>query len=331
MRSRSRDHVCESDVSTSHIPLPGCASLFSPPASPIHSPLSFDHDSSAQPSTPRYETQHTLSAACISLPFIHTVATSPNTFKSIQWLYRPNPVNPAMFASASASLQRIESGNVDGRARSPRYIQNQLTSLYNVLVANKQELREALSSAEDVTEVEVELELHLALDTVRQAYNRFDFEAEIAAEYSVARGEDAPERRVAHGIVYLIPSSHTLLYSITSPMSAAITAGNCVVVEVSSHLVVLIPTLTDTHSCPKHCPKSAHCSGVYCLRHSTRTPSPSSTRNQKPPFCPNVPSLTVNHWTSKLPLPPCCSRQAKLESLQSSTAVQTSQAPPARL
>ena len=140
--------------------------------------------------------------------------------------------------SASASLKRIESGNIDGRARGPRYIQSQLASLYNVLAANRQELREALSSEEHVTEVEVELELHLALDTVRQHYDNFDFEAEINAEYSVVRGDDAPERRLAHGIVYLAPSSHTLLYSVMSPLSAAITAGNCVVVKVGSDLIV---------------------------------------------------------------------------------------------
>lgn len=134
-----------------------------------------------------------------------------------------------------ASLNRIVSGNIGGRARSPRYIQAQLQKFYDVLQDNKAALRKALASDGNKTMTEVELELHLALDSIKCQYDSIDFDQLIQDEYNVARGENANARRVAHGIVYIQPAHHTLLYSAVSASSAAIRAGNCVVIEVSCH------------------------------------------------------------------------------------------------
>ena len=46
----------------------------------------------------------------------------------------------------------------------------------------------------------------------------------------MAKGKDASGNREPMGIVYIEPTRHTLLYSVISPVSSAIAAGNCIVV-----------------------------------------------------------------------------------------------------
>jgi len=141
--------------------------------------------------------------------------------------------SPRKFRHTMASLDRIVSGNISGRARSPRYVQSQLQKFYDVLQDNKAAFKKALATDGNKTMVEVELELHLALDSIKCQYDSIDFDQLIQEEYNVARGENANTRCVPHGIVYVQPAHHTLLYSAVSASSAAICAGNCVVIEVS--------------------------------------------------------------------------------------------------
>lgn len=85
------------------------------------------------------------------------------------------------------------------------------------------------------TAAEIEVEYHLAVDCVKRVFAQIDFAKEVKEEYAVARGEDAPLRRVGAGTVYIAPATgHTLLYGVISPLSAAIAAGNCVVVELGT-------------------------------------------------------------------------------------------------
>lgn len=129
-------------------------------------------------------------------------------------------------------LNRIQAGEIDGRARNPRYIQKQLSNLHETLVANAAAIKDAIQADSRFSKAEAELELFLTLNCIKQLWGQFDFHQVIKDEYSVARGEDFTARRVAAGIVYIVPDHHTLLYSVVSPLSAAIVAGNCVIVEV---------------------------------------------------------------------------------------------------
>lgn len=141
----------------------------------------------------------------------------------------------------SSSIGRIQLSNIDGRARTPRFIQNQLHALHTSLLQNAPEIRQAIVASSHHTAAEVGVEFYLAVSTVKDQYTSINFDRILEEEYSVANGKDVPERRVAAGIVYIVPASHTLFYSTIAPLAAAIAAGNCVVLELS-------PTLSEINS-----------------------------------------------------------------------------------
>jgi acyl-CoA reductase-like NAD-dependent aldehyde dehydrogenase len=128
--------------------------------------------------------------------------------------------------------------NIDGRARTPRYIQNQLQALHSALLQNVSEIHQAIASSSQVTPAEVGIEYYLALSVVKEQYASIDFDQMLEEEYRIANRKDAADRRVAHGIVYIVPSNHTLFYSTIAPLSVAIAAGNCVALEVSFPKIV---------------------------------------------------------------------------------------------
>jgi acyl-CoA reductase-like NAD-dependent aldehyde dehydrogenase len=133
----------------------------------------------------------------------------------------------------SSSIARLQASNTDGRARTPRYIQNQLQALHSALLKNGSEIRQATSSSSQHTTAEISIEYHLAISVVKDQYASIDFDQMMDEEYRIANGKDAGDRRVAAGILYIVPSSYTLFYSVVAPLSVAIAAGNCVVLEVS--------------------------------------------------------------------------------------------------
>lgn len=135
--------------------------------------------------------------------------------------------------------KRIRAAEIDGRASNGRYIQKQLSSLHDILIKNVSKLQEAMMSDSHNHAAEAEVEFHLAVDCVKKHYDSIDFEKELKDEYAIASGENTPERRIAAGIVYIIPAAHTLLYSVISPLSAAIAAGNCTIIELESSILKL--------------------------------------------------------------------------------------------
>ena len=97
-------------------------------------------------------------------------------------------------------------------------------------------LAAAISQDAGSTSVEVEVELFLTMDALQHFYYSLDFDKEIKEEYLVVNGKDNVERRTGVGLVVILPTSHTRLFSVLSPISAAIAAGNCILLEVSSSL-----------------------------------------------------------------------------------------------
>jgi acyl-CoA reductase-like NAD-dependent aldehyde dehydrogenase len=138
----------------------------------------------------------------------------------------------------SSSISRIQAANIEGRARTPRFIQGQLQALHSSLLKNASEIRQVIASSTHHTPAEVGIEYYLAVSAVKDQYTSIDFNQSLDEEYRIANGKDAPDRRVAAGIVYIVPTSHTLFYSTIAPLSAAIAAGNCVILEVSFLKVV---------------------------------------------------------------------------------------------
>jgi len=129
-------------------------------------------------------------------------------------------------------FSRLLAAAIDGRTQSIRYRQSQLRKLHDVLIKNRTEVRNAIVTDSGNTSVEADINFFLAISELKKHYSSLNLEHSLEEEYSVAKGKDALKRRVGSGIVYIVPSSYTLFYSVVSPLSAAIAAGNCVIIEV---------------------------------------------------------------------------------------------------
>jgi acyl-CoA reductase-like NAD-dependent aldehyde dehydrogenase len=140
----------------------------------------------------------------------------------------------------SNAIKRINAACIDGRAQTPRYIQQQLLRLHDILVENAKHIRDAIRSDSHHTASEVEVEYYLALQSVKDQYLQLNVERAIKEEYHLANMIDSPSRVAAVGVVYILPADHTRLYSIIAPVAAAIGAGNCVVLEVSKAQVIIL-------------------------------------------------------------------------------------------
>ena len=149
--------------------------------------------------------------------------------------------------SSTSSLKRIQAANIDGRARSPGFIQGQLKGLHDSLVENLRDLCQGIQTDTSHSHSEIAIEYFLALNDIKEHYKEINFEDLLAEEYLVANGKASPFRRTAAGIVYITPTSHTLLYSVIAPLSAAIAAGNCVILEVSLYDMSRVFTETELY------------------------------------------------------------------------------------
>lgn len=137
-------------------------------------------------------------------------------------------------ASPEPTIQRLRAAITDGRTANIRYRQKELQNLHNVLTENADALATAISQDTGATSAEVEAELFLTMDSLGHFYDSLDFEKEIKEEYLVTNGKDNLGRRIGVGLVAIRPTVHTRLFSVLSPICAAIAAGNCMLLEVST-------------------------------------------------------------------------------------------------
>lgn len=127
----------------------------------------------------------------------------------------------------------VRAAAIDGRMQNVFYRQHQLEALHQSMIDHASEIRQALENESGYSSAESTVELHLTVERLKRVYGNLRPEKMLADEYALATGKDAPLNRVPAGIVYIQPSSHSLLFSIVAPLSAAIAAGNCVIVLVS--------------------------------------------------------------------------------------------------
>jgi acyl-CoA reductase-like NAD-dependent aldehyde dehydrogenase len=135
-----------------------------------------------------------------------------------------------------AGIEQLRAAVVDGRTQNVRYRQNELQSFHETLSNNADKIRAAISqdlngSSTGVSS-EAEAEYYYAMSAVKHFYSSLDFEKSLKDEYLLANGADNVSRRVGKGLVIIRPTTHTRFYSIVSPTVAALTAGNCVCLEV---------------------------------------------------------------------------------------------------
>ncbi|KAK1655733.1 Aldehyde/histidinol dehydrogenase [Colletotrichum phormii] len=125
---------------------------------------------------------------------------------------------------------------VDGRAEVIRFRQDNLISLHNELRKESAALTAAQEKDTGASKTEIEAEHFLALETVRHFYESLNFSKELEAEYLVAHGKDNTSRRTGAGLVIIRPTTYTRLFSILSPLAAALAAGSVVVLELEDTL-----------------------------------------------------------------------------------------------
>ncbi|KAI9825939.1 MAG: hypothetical protein M1819_000458 [Sarea resinae] len=129
------------------------------------------------------------------------------------------------------SFARLRAAAIDGRCENTRFRQNQLRKLHDALLEKVDALRDAIIDDSGTTPSEADAECYLTISSVKEHYESLDFEKSIHDEYNIAKGRDYLNRKVGYGIVYIVPATHTLSYSLVSPVCAAMAAGNCVCVE----------------------------------------------------------------------------------------------------
>lgn len=130
------------------------------------------------------------------------------------------------------AIEKLLATVVDGRAEGVRFRQDNLRSLHDGLRRESTTLCTAQERDTGASKSEIELEYYLAMEAVRHFFDSLDFATELDAEYLVARGKDNKARRTGAGLVVVRPTTYTRLFSILSPLAAALAAGSVVALEV---------------------------------------------------------------------------------------------------
>lgn len=129
----------------------------------------------------------------------------------------------------------LQATALTARCHNAFFRQKQLKTLHDTLRKNSNSIRDAIKQDTHVTDDEATTEVALVLDLVKEHYDSLDATKELEAEYSLTNGKNAADRRFPWGVVYVEPQkSHTPFFSALSPVSAAIAAGSCVALKVSS-------------------------------------------------------------------------------------------------
>lgn len=130
------------------------------------------------------------------------------------------------------SLQAVREAAIDGRIHNVIYRQLQLESLQKTLFEHADAIKQAISKDSCHGDNETAIEYLLAMKNLTAHYQSLDFKSTLKDEYAILKGEDREGRQEPFGIVYIVPTNYTLFYSVIVAVSAAIAAGNCVVIEV---------------------------------------------------------------------------------------------------
>ncbi|KAK2065740.1 hypothetical protein LY76DRAFT_631098 [Colletotrichum caudatum] len=156
-----------------------------------------------------------------------------------------------------SAIENLLDTVVDGRAEGIRFRQDNLLSLHNELRIGSSALTAAQEEDTGASKAEIEAEHFLALEAVRHFYESLDFAKELETEYLVAHGKDNANRRTGAGLVIIRPTTHTRLFSILSPLAAALAAGSVVALELEDSLLQLDTVLRNV--LPRALNQSAFC------------------------------------------------------------------------
>lgn len=130
----------------------------------------------------------------------------------------------------SHPFPRIEISCLEHRAESIRLMQRQFHALHAALRASESSIKAAISADIGYSDLEIELQYSLAIADLRSHYENLDLEKDNASRSTLCN----PSATTSIGIVYVQPSRKDLFYSVIAALTAALAAGNCVIVEVNS-------------------------------------------------------------------------------------------------
>jgi acyl-CoA reductase-like NAD-dependent aldehyde dehydrogenase len=136
-------------------------------------------------------------------------------------------------SSPPSPFPRIAISQLEGRAQPIHYRQTQLHRLQTELLNSADKIKASIEADEGHTSHEADFEYILVLSEIRQHYDALNPKNELATTRQIELGNSNLSRSKSTSIAYIEPSPHTWLYSVLSPVCAAIAAGNCVIVEVS--------------------------------------------------------------------------------------------------
>jgi acyl-CoA reductase-like NAD-dependent aldehyde dehydrogenase len=141
-----------------------------------------------------------------------------------------------MTLSHKDAIARLRGARIDGRTENVRYRQSQLQYLHRELASIANDLRGAIRKDANFSESEANVEFAAGMTCVKRAYESLDFDQALEDEYNPTKGLDYPHRRAALGIVYVRPAKAFPFYNILAPVSAAIAAGDCVLLQLDGGL-----------------------------------------------------------------------------------------------
>ncbi|KAF4766679.1 hypothetical protein HAV15_010240 [Penicillium sp. str.  len=139
----------------------------------------------------------------------------------------------------AASLRAVREAVLDGRMHNTFTRRTQLEALQQTLLDKADAIQDAILADTSYVASEAAVEYLLALNTLKEYHKSLNVDRALQDEYAIARGEDAANRRDPVGIVYIVPTSYTVFYSILVAVAGALTAGNCIVIELSNSLQTL--------------------------------------------------------------------------------------------
>tara|TARA_R110002003_G_scaffold196_1_gene15260 strand:+ start:8948 stop:9475 length:528 start_codon:yes stop_codon:yes gene_type:complete len=146
-----------------------------------------------------------------------------------------SPITP------DAALANLQATALTARCHNAFFRQKQLKALHDTLRSNISTIKDAIKQDTRVSDAEATTEIALALHNVKEHYKAIDVKRELDKEYRITSGKDASDRRQPWGVVYIEPQrSHTPFHSIIVALSAAVAAGNCVALKVSSHNISIL-------------------------------------------------------------------------------------------
>jgi aldehyde dehydrogenase (NAD+) len=166
----------------------------------------------------------------------HSIGDVPNLMLStMQLLVFGFPKIGDEMAPSSSKFISLQKAATTRQCSNAYCRQEALKSLHDALRSKPLDIISAIQDDTNTSHMAASTEFAYGLDLVESHYKSINPANELEREYRVARNEDDDGKKEPWGTVYIHPDqSHTPFFSIIAALSAALAAGNVVVLKVSA-------------------------------------------------------------------------------------------------